>query len=74
MRVQQNIVHPEDNNNVNYWTKKWGVSIRQFNDAILDTGSLNPVRLKEHLKKNNWYHSFIFGLNKLLRNGNMSIH
>jgi hypothetical protein len=72
MRVQQNLVHPEDNNNVNYWTKKWGVSIRQFNDAILDTGSLNPALLKEYLKKNNGFHSFLFGLIKVFRN--VSVH
>ncbi|MES2681421.1 MAG: DUF3606 domain-containing protein [Bacteroidota bacterium] len=74
MKIQDNLVHPEDNSNVSYWSKKWGVSIRQLNDAILYTGSLNPVRLREYLKKDNWYHTSLLGLAKLFRSRGVSVH
>lgn len=52
-----NQIHPEDTNNLFYWAKKWGVSTRQLNEAILYTGSLNVEEVKIYLKKDNWmYH------------------
>lgn len=52
MKIQDHVsVHPEDNNNISYWTRKWGVSPRQLNDAILDTGSINIAELRAYLKK-----------------------
>jgi len=60
-------IHPEDTNNLNYWTKKWGVSLRQLNDAILYTGSLNTERVKDYLKKDIWYYSPVLGLWKMIK-------
>jgi len=45
------VIHPEDNNDLAYWTKKWGVNVRQINDAILETGSINLQDIKTVLKK-----------------------
>lgn len=61
------IIHPEDKTNINYWTKKWGVSNHQLNDAILYTGSLNPSRIKAYFKKDGWLEVPFFGLIKLFR-------
>jgi len=74
MKIRDNMVHPEDGNNINYWTKKWGVTSFQLNDAILYTGSLNPERLKEYLKKENWLHAFFFALKRLFKNGAVRVH
>lgn len=74
MKSQDNLIHPEDNSNLNYWTKKWGVSIHQLNDAILYTGSLNPVRVKEYLRKDVWYHLPFFGLTRFFRNRAAIVH
>ena len=45
-------LHPESVVELQYWSKKWGISIRQLNEAIVDTGSTNVQYLKMHLKKN----------------------
>jgi hypothetical protein len=45
-------LHPESVVELQYWSKKWGISIRQLNEAIVDTGSTNLQYLKMHLKKN----------------------
>lgn len=68
MKTQDKQVHPEDKANVVYWSTKWGVSIRQLNDAILATGSLNAMRLREYLKKDTWYKMPFFGLTRFLKN------
>ncbi|MDQ3110162.1 MAG: DUF3606 domain-containing protein [Bacteroidota bacterium] len=45
-------LHPESVVELQYWSKKWGITIRQLNEAIVDTGSTNIDYLKSHLKKN----------------------
>lgn len=67
MKTKDTLIHPEDSNNLHYWTKKWGVSVRQLNDAILDTGSVDSNRVKEYLKKDIWYYSPLTGFINLLR-------
>lgn len=67
MKTHDNLIHPEDSNNIRYWTKKWGVSQGQLIDAILSTGSLNPVHLKEHLKRDVWYHLPFLGLARFFK-------
>ena len=44
-------IHPEDQNDLAYWTRKWGVDARQINDAILETGSLRLQDIKNALVK-----------------------
>lgn len=46
-------LHPESTIELNYWAKKWGITIRQLNEAIVDTGSTNIPYLREHLKRKN---------------------
>ncbi len=65
MKPKDTLIHPEDSSNLLYWTKKWGVTIRQLNDAILYTGSVSPARIKEYLKKDTWYYSPVTGLFKI---------
>jgi hypothetical protein len=75
MKIQDTtLIHPEDKTNIHYWTKKWGVSNNQLNDAILYTGSLNPGRIKEYLKKEGWFEIPFFGLIKLFRAKAPAIH
>ena len=58
MKVQDaNFIHPEDNTNFSYWSRKLGVSSRQLNDAILYTGSLSATRIKDYLKENTAYNT-----------------
>lgn len=75
MKTQDtNFIHPEDMSNVSYWTKKWGVSTRQLNDAILHTGSLSATHIKDYLKKDIWYYSPVSGLLKIIKSKIGIIH
>ena len=75
MKTQDNtLIHPEDSSNIHYWTKKWRVSPRQINDAILYTGSLNPVRIKEYLRKNSWQQSVFTAFTRLFKAKSNAIH
>lgn len=67
MKAKDTLIHPEDNNNILYWTKKWGISSRQLSDVILHTGSVNPVQLKAYLKRDIWYYAPLFGLLRVLK-------
>lgn len=69
MKAKDTLIHPEDNSNILYWTKKWGISTRQLSDAILHTGSVNPVQLKEYLKRDIWYYAPFFGLLRIFKIG-----
>jgi hypothetical protein len=60
-------IHPEDRMNLQYWTKKWGVSIRELNDAILYTGSLNTIHVREYLKKDSWLYHPTIGIKEVSR-------
>lgn len=73
MKTQDHtLIHPEDSSNIHYWTKKWGVSNRQLNDAILDTGSLNPSRIRDYLRNNR--QSLIVELIKFLKPKHNAFH
>jgi hypothetical protein len=54
--AKRSVIHPEDNNDVVYWTRKWGVSRRQIHDAILDSGSTDLRRIKKILKQKGELH------------------
>lgn len=49
--VKRTEIHPEDGSDMMYWMRKWGVSRRQINDAILETGSIDQGRIKKLLKE-----------------------
>ena len=50
---KNNELHPENSSELQYWSGKWGITIRQLNEAIVDTGSTNIRQLKDHLRRNN---------------------
>ena len=72
MKTDTTIIHPEDSSNIHYWSKKWGVSNSQLNDAILNTGSLNPVRVKEYLRTRK--QSLLLNLFRFLKPKNNALH
>lgn len=75
MRIQDHIsIHPEDASNISYWTKKWGISIRQLNDAILDTGSVNISDIRHHLKRQSLHDSIVFGIWHVIKEKIKPIH
>lgn len=45
------MIYLEESDFISSWSARWGVSQKQINDAILDTGSINAVEIKNHLKK-----------------------
>jgi hypothetical protein len=52
-----NYIHPEEDRNFNYWCRKWGVTPRELQQAILHTGTLYAPAVKEYLKRDSWlYH------------------
>lgn len=61
-------IHPEDKNNLYYWTRKWRVSLLQLNDAILYTGSLNAHKIKAYLRKDSWFYHPMKGVKTIFRN------
>lgn len=61
-------IHPEDQSNLQYWSKKWGITSRQLTDAILDTGSIRTTDLKEYLRKKVYLSSSLFGIWTIIRN------
>jgi hypothetical protein len=59
MRTDTRFVHPEDSNNMLYWSKKWGVSPSELKEAILYTGSLRTSQIRNYLHRDSWlYHPF----------------
>ncbi len=67
MKHKDLTLHPEDFENISYWTHKWGVTARQVNYAILDTGSLKVNDIKNYLRKDIWYYSPVTGLINLFK-------
>jgi hypothetical protein len=62
---KQQLIHPEDGREIRELAYSWGISMRQLNEAIVDTGSFNKKQLKMHLKQKgvlnfsfaHWIHS-----------------
>jgi hypothetical protein len=59
----KNLEYPFEPRAINYWAKKWGINVQQVHDAILETGSIRPKVLREHLAKK----GIIFSLSGYLR-------
>jgi hypothetical protein len=49
--VKQQRIHPEDSKEMQHLADKWGITLRQLNEAIVDTGSIDVKKLKMHLKE-----------------------
>jgi hypothetical protein len=43
-------IYPGESEQVNYWTRKWGITRVQLNEAILETGSIRVNEIKNYLK------------------------
>lgn len=48
---RSSVIHLEDGNDLAYWTKKWGVNVKQINEAILETGSIKLEDIRNVLRK-----------------------
>lgn len=67
------VIHPEDQNDLAYWTRKWGVNVRQINDAILETGSLRLEDIKSVLVRKGSPGSLSLWLRRIF-NGTATLH
>jgi hypothetical protein len=65
--AQQQLIYPGDEQNLRYWSRKWGVQPSQINEAILQTGSLNPEALKNYLRRDSLVYHPVKGLKHLMR-------
>ncbi|MES2590580.1 MAG: hypothetical protein V4608_01760 [Bacteroidota bacterium] len=61
--VNKGMIYSGEHDFIRLWSEKWGVSQKQINDAILDTGTINAVEIKNYLKKRGILFS-VFGLIK----------
>ena len=43
------IINPLEIKEIHYWSRKWGITAQQLNNAILETGSSNTRNLKAYL-------------------------
>jgi hypothetical protein len=68
MKTDPIFVHPEEAGNMQYWSRKFGVSDRQLLDAIMQTGSLRASVLREKLQEESWLHHPLRESMKALRN------
>lgn len=63
--TRQIFLHPEEPGNLEYWAAKWGITVKQLSEAIVDTGKLNISEIKSHLikkklvKSNAWINSLM---------------
>lgn len=56
--MEDHIIYPGETAQVNYWTRKWGISRADLHEAIMATGSLRVRELKDHLKRKRMSFSF----------------
>ncbi|HEX8515492.1 MAG TPA: DUF3606 domain-containing protein [Bacteroidia bacterium] len=48
--MRDHIIYPGEQKTVSYWTRKWGISPSELNEAILETGSLHVKEIRQYLK------------------------
>jgi hypothetical protein len=65
--LNDNTVHPEDSNNMLYWTRKWNISLRELSDAILNTGSVRVSELNTYLRSRMGEQSLWYSLRNRFR-------
>lgn len=64
--MKSNIIYPGEIAQVNYWTKRWGITRIELNEAILQTGSIKVEEIKKYLLHKKDYFS-ISGLIRMIR-------
>ncbi|MCE3280610.1 MAG: hypothetical protein K0S44_2801 [Bacteroidetes bacterium] len=47
--MKNRIIYPGEITLVNYWTKRWGITRLELNEAILQTGSIKTEEIKKYL-------------------------
>jgi hypothetical protein len=47
--MKNNIIYPGEITLVNYWTKRWGITRLELNEAILQTGSIKAEEIRNYL-------------------------
>jgi hypothetical protein len=52
------LIYPGETDLVNFWTKKWGITVTQLNEAILETGSVNATEIKKYFTRKGLLPSF----------------
>ena len=45
---KETFIYPGEKDQVNFWTKKWGVTADQLNEAILQTGSIRVNEIRNY--------------------------
>ena len=71
--TKRSVIHPEDQNDLAYWTRKWGVNTREINDAILETGSVRLADIKEVLRRKGSLGSISLWLHRFFK-GSLTLH
>ena len=57
------LIYPGEKDQVNFWTKKWGITVNQLNEAILQTGSIDKREIKNYLVSE----GILFSFSKFVR-------
>lgn len=60
---KKKLIYFEDNDHFCFWTKKWGITIKQLNESIIETGSININKIRRDLAKK----GFLFSIPCLLK-------
>lgn len=55
---KETFIYPGEKDQVNFWTKKWGVTAGQLNEAILQTGSIRANEIRSYLVDKGMLFSF----------------
>jgi hypothetical protein len=55
---QKEFIYPCESKDMKFWSRKWGISPNQLNEAILQTGSIKRKVLRKYLEKKGVLFSF----------------
>jgi hypothetical protein len=49
--MKNQFIHPEEPQDLDYWASKWGITVNQLRNAIIDTGCVNALLLHSYLRQ-----------------------
>ncbi len=61
-KINKELIYPGNHYQVAFWTRKWGITIDQLNEAIIETGSIKPPEIKNYLIEK----GILFSISKLI--------
>jgi hypothetical protein len=64
-RSDRYIIHPEKQEELMYWASRWGITVGDLTNAIIDTGYLDPIDLKNYFRKKGL---LFFSIRRTVRN------